>query len=299
MVQKIIIVIWTAAGWQSKYAILNSIDSFNMNQANKLHRYLVVILSAVGLGIMSYLTYIHYANVRSFCDISETVSCDVVTTSLYSEVFGLPVSILGMGYFALVLVLMSFKKDRQIFQTLFFLTLFVLMPSLYLSAMEYFVIKAFCVLCETSKALMIAILAISYSVARPLGKITVKMAAPVIIAGLVAALITYFAQTGTPVKKDYTSFVNCLNEQGVIYYKSFRCSNCKRQEKLLGDAYLKLNSVECHPDGPNGNPELCLEKDVDKTPTFILEPEGTEIKRLEGLQPLEKLADFAGCGLGN
>ena len=67
-----------------------------------LLRKVIIVLSLLGLVIMTYLTYIHFAKAKSFCDLSETVSCDVVTTSIYSEIFGIPVSILGLGYFAFV-----------------------------------------------------------------------------------------------------------------------------------------------------------------------------------------------------
>jgi uncharacterized membrane protein len=259
-----------------------------------LERILTGLLSLVGFGIMAYLTYIHYANATSFCDISETVSCDVVTTGIYSEIFGLPVSILGLGYFGLTFLLILFNRKKSVFQLLFFLTLFVLIPSLYLSSLELLVIKSWCILCETSKALMFAILAISFVAMKEKASVVFRMAIPIIIAGLVAAGVTYFAQTSGGAQKDYTPFVEALNEKGVVYYKSYTCTNCKRQEKTIGDAYKKLNSVECHPDGPDGNPELCLQKDISHTPTFILEPGGVEVKRVDGLQSLEELADFAG-----
>jgi thiol-disulfide isomerase/thioredoxin len=88
-----------------------------------------------------------------------------------------------------------------------------------------------------------------------------------------------------------------LNEEGVVYYKSKICNNCKRQEALLGEAYKKLNSVECHPDGVDPQPELCLSKGIKKTPTFLIEENGEEVKRLEGLQPLDDLAEWAGVEL--
>src|SRR3989338_9645340 len=120
-------------------------------------RTLIIILSLAGLGIMAYLTYIHYANQQSFCDLSQEVSCDVVTTSIYSEVFGIPVSVLGLFYFATVLIVSLTKKSLPIFQSLFFLTAFVLIPSLYLTLTEILFIKSFCILCETSKGLMFLI----------------------------------------------------------------------------------------------------------------------------------------------
>lgn len=258
-----------------------------------LPRILIGFLSTVGLGIMAYLTYIHFAEKQSFCDLSETVSCDVVTTSIYSEVFGIPVAILGLGYFGLTLLLSIFSRNKGVFQAIFFLTLFVLIPSYYLTALEAFVIKAFCILCETSKVLMLVILVASFVAMREKFNIVIKMAVPIVIAGFVAVGITYFAQSTTTTTKDNTLFVEALNEKGVVYYKSVRCTNCKRQEALLGEAYTKLNQVECHPDGTNPQVELCLEKKIDHTPTFIIELDGVEVKRKVGLQSLENLADFA------
>src|SRR3990167_8262567 len=126
-------------------------------------------------------------------------------------------------------------------------------------------------------------------------KTAFRMGAPVLIAGLVAAGVTYFAQTGTVVKKDYSNFMQCLNSKGIVYYKSVRCSTCRRQEMIFGEASKKLNSIECHPDGENPRPELCLSKKITKTPTFLMESGGTEIKRIEGLQQIKDLSAFANC----
>jgi uncharacterized membrane protein len=262
-----------------------------------LPRIITVILSLSGFGIMAYLTYIHFANATSFCDISETVSCDVVTTSIYSEIFGLPISIMGLGYFGLIFLLSVFHRKKEFYQVVFFLTLFVLIPSYYFTGLEAFVIKAFCILCETSKILMLAILAISFIAMKQKFGWVARNAIPVIIAGIVAVAVIFFAQASITTQKDHTPFVTSLNEKGVVYYKSVKCNNCKRQEALLGEAYKKLNSVECHPEGLNPQPELCLKKKITHTPTFIIEKDGVEIKRIDGLQSLEDLANFAGVPL--
>lgn len=265
-----------------------------MSRQKQIHRHIIAGLSLAGLAIMSYLTYIHYANASSFCDISKEVSCDVVTTSLYSEIFGIPVSVLGVGYFLTVLIVSLRRMNPDRFRFLFMLTAFVLVPSLYLSFMEFFVIKSFCILCETSKVLMLIILGISYAGIRGQIRGLGRLLAPIVIAGLVVAGITFFVQNGTVVNEDYTGLVTHLNSEGWVYYKSYTCSNCKRQEKLLGDAYKKLNSVECHPKGPNGNPQLCLQKNITKTPTWLLEKDGQEMARLEGLQKIEELMKISG-----
>lgn len=257
-------------------------------------RIAITLLALAGLVLMGYSTYIHFANTQSFCDISKEVSCDVVQTSLYSEIFGIPVSVLGMLYFITVLFKSLRKMDADDFKFLFFLTAFVLVPSLYLSGMEYFVIKSFCILCEVSKLMMFGILGISCAAMRFQIRSLGRMLAPIVIAGLVVSGIVYFVQSGTVVKEDYTAFVEHLNEKGWVYYKSYTCSNCKRQEKLFGDAYQKLNAVECHPKGPNGNPELCLKRNITKTPTWLLEQDDQEMMRLEGLQPIEDLMKISG-----
>lgn len=269
-----------------------------MQPVKSFRRYLIAVFSLIGLGIMSYLTYIHYANTRSFCDLSAEVSCDVVTTSIYSEIFGVPVSILGILYFGAVLIVSLSKKNLRAFQFIFFSTVFVLIPSLYLSSIELFFLRSICILCETSKVLMIGILTTSFSLIRFQTKNLKRLVAPIIIAGIVISGVVYFAQTGTVVKEDYSALAKYLNEQGWVYYRSYTCSNCKRQEKLLGNAYNLLNSVECHPKGPGGNPELCLEKRIDKTPTWLLEKDGQEIKRLEGLQSIEQLMKVSGFSRG-
>lgn len=260
-----------------------------------VRKYAIIAIALVGIGIMTYLTYLHYSQAKSFCDLSETVSCDVVTTSLYSEIFGVPISIGGLLFFLFVLYLMLKGDPKTVYTSLFFATFFFLIPSLYFSMTEVLFIKAFCILCETSKALMVVILILAYT--RASAVVSWNALAPIAIGGVVISGVIYFSQTSTYEKVDYSELVACLNEKGVVYYKSVRCSNCRRQEMMLGEAYKKLNSIECHPDGENPQVELCLSKKIDKTPTFILEPNNNEIKRLVGLQQIKDLADFASCPL--
>jgi thioredoxin-related protein len=78
-------------------------------------------------------------------------------------------------------------------------------------------------------------------------------------------------------------------------YSSFRCSHCARQRALLGDSFQYINEIECHPQGEHSQTELCFEKDVKGTPTFIMEPDGKEIKREVGYMTIEELREFSGC----
>src|SRR3989344_5555154 len=178
---------------------------------------IIVSLSLIGIGIMGYLTYIHYANASSFCDFSETVSCDIVTTSIYSEILGIPISIMGLGYFVLVAFLSLFSKSKRLYRYIFFLTVLMIIPSLYFSFLEVSVIKAVCILCESSKALMLLILGLSFFKAKKISPITLRVVAPLVITGLVLSVVIFFMQTGNVVKKDYSKFVSCLNSKGITY----------------------------------------------------------------------------------
>lgn len=250
--------------------------------------------SLVGLAMSIYLFYIKIFETKSFCTLSETVSCDAVNASIYSDIFGVPMSTLGIGYFGLILFLTIFKRSISTYKLIFFLTIFVLFPSYYLTGIEIFVLQAYCILCEASKILMIIILIFSFFQTKFKFREAIRMAMPVVIAGIVAAAITFFAQSSGGTKADYSDWVDRLNKKGVVLYKSFKCANCKRMERLIGPAYTKLNKVECHPEGENSKAQLCLEKDIKKTPTLLLEDNGKETKRLEGLQQPDKIGEWAG-----
>ncbi len=91
------------------------------------------------------------------------------------------------------------------------------------------------------------------------------------------------------------SFAQCLKEKGVKMYGSYICSACLATKKMFGSSFEYIEEIECHPKGPNPQTDLCLKRDIKKTPTWILEKEGTEINRLEGYQTFELLGEFSGC----
>lgn len=92
--------------------------------------------------------------------------------------------------------------------------------------------------------------------------------------------------------------VQCLYENNVRMYSSFKCANCARQRLDLGpDLFLEYAiEIECHPEGENTQLGLCIEKGVERTPTWVQDDEdGNEIARIEGRQTADKLARMFGC----
>ncbi len=119
---------------------------------------------------MSYLVWAHYAPTPeggSFCDIGEGLSCDIVNKSAYSEVFGVPLSAIGVGYFAVVFALgvWRYTPASMLFVASFMIAL--LGPSLYLTATGKAMLNNICILCETSKTLMAIIAATAIAAVGP------------------------------------------------------------------------------------------------------------------------------------
>ena len=62
--------------------------------------------SALGLGVSGYLTFEHFTSSSTLaCSGNGAINCLKVTTSSYASVAGVPVAVLGLAFFAVMLVL--------------------------------------------------------------------------------------------------------------------------------------------------------------------------------------------------
>ena len=67
--------------------------------------WLTTILALGGLAVAAYLTVAHYTSPQTLaCPDTGFINCAKVTTSPQSVVYGVPVAVVGLVYFALVLV---------------------------------------------------------------------------------------------------------------------------------------------------------------------------------------------------
>jgi len=72
-----------------------------------------LVLCLAGLAVSAYLAIEHADRARALaCPESATINCLKVTTSRYSEIAGVPVAYLGVGYFVLVSALASLALWR-------------------------------------------------------------------------------------------------------------------------------------------------------------------------------------------
>lgn len=114
-------------------------------------RLAAIVISAVGIAIAGYLTYVHYAGISPVCEIAH--GCEKVQTSEWSKVAGVPVAVLGLlGYAGILAAL--FVPGETGATTAAAMALVGAGFSVYLTYREVFTIEAICIWCVASAILM-------------------------------------------------------------------------------------------------------------------------------------------------
>jgi len=117
----------------------------------------MLVLAVVGLGVATYLTYIHYAGIKPACTAGQ--SCVKVETSQWSKLDGVPVALMGLiGYVLILTTLLARDREETRLVTLG-LTLIGFGFSAYLTYRELFSIHAVCEWCASSAVIMTILLA--------------------------------------------------------------------------------------------------------------------------------------------
>ena len=248
-----------------------------------------LILSLLGVIISTYLVFNHYNPPAegAFCDLTETASCSLVNTSVFSELFNVPVALLGAFWF-IILALLSFRakvKNGAFILGLVIWSILGILFTIYMIIAE-FLLKAICPLCTILHIFILFMLIISILLLRkeriPKQSILLKKWKPFIVITAILFLIPFILFNLPRETKDYTDFTKCLDEKGVKMYGSFRCGICAKTRILFGEAFDYIEEIECHPRGKNPQTELCEEKKVKRTPLWVREVDGKELARADG-----------------
>lgn len=119
---------------------------------------LLIISLLITIGLFIYLTVHHYSvqlgtNGPGLCSISSTLNCDAAAGSSYSEVFGIPIAVLGLCFNLIMLIVILFRKlgwsDPTKTQNGFVLGLFLTSAavSIILGLISTFKIQVICPFC--------------------------------------------------------------------------------------------------------------------------------------------------------
>lgn len=122
-------------------------------------------LAVAGLVVSAYLTVEHYtASTTLACPETGVVNCQKVTTSAQSHVFGIPVAVLGLVFFAAMTALNLPRLWRTPPRALHLARLAAatigVVTVLYLLGVELFVVDAICLWCTAVHVLTVALFAV-------------------------------------------------------------------------------------------------------------------------------------------
>lgn len=119
-------------------------------------RTLAVALALAGAAIAAYLTFAHMRGVAPVCT---TGGCEIVQQSRYSEVVGVPVAALGVGFYAAFLLLLL--ADARTLGAA--LAAAAALFAVYLLVIQLVVLDALCVWCVANDVLVVALAALAAS----------------------------------------------------------------------------------------------------------------------------------------
>ncbi len=107
-----------------------------------------IVVALLGLCDAGYLTIKHFRGEIPPCSILH--GCEQVTTSVYSQILGIPVALLGALYYLAILfgcTLYLDTKNTKILKYISYFTITGLLFSLYFTALQAFVIHSWCQYC--------------------------------------------------------------------------------------------------------------------------------------------------------
>jgi uncharacterized membrane protein len=111
----------------------------------------LLVIALLGFADASYLTIEHFRGVIPPCTIVS--GCEVVLTSAYSFILGIPVSLLGAIYYLIILVgVFSFIESKKtgLLKLALLLTVFGMVFSLWFLYVQIFILGSYCLYCLVS-----------------------------------------------------------------------------------------------------------------------------------------------------
>lgn len=139
-----------------------------MGIPKRLVRIALVVLALAGFLISFYLTLTHYRNAIPPCYV--TTGCESVVTSRYAVIAGIPLSLIGtiffavMFYLGIALITGPRKRITRAYELLAFLGI---LAAVLLFLLQAVVLKAYCIYCLGTEVIALLLWAGSLLVASP------------------------------------------------------------------------------------------------------------------------------------
>jgi uncharacterized membrane protein len=269
--------------------------------------------------VSAYLAFVDLAGGSTLCLAGS--ECDAVRASAYGHIGGLPVAVLGAGFFLAVLVLALVRSGWQP-QLLQLLGGVGLGAGLVFVGIQGLVLGAWCPYCLVADTLALAIglrvlwprhtwTAAKRTGTSPAGRLSRGLIGATLAA--VVLVLGYAASPGATAATDANAVVTTpagaaedaagftpdrlaaladhLRESGAVFYGAYWCPHCQAQKQMFGAAASKLPYVECDPRGTNAQPNACAAVGVKAYPTWVINGQ-----KMEGEVSPSDLARLSGFG---
>lgn len=276
---------------------------------HKWSRPAIVVLTLFGFSLTTYLTVTHFFGQKvALCNV-EGSGCDLVLSSEYAKIFGIPLTIFGaLGYLTLGLLAglpLILKKDdpkaqSQLKELANFLMFMVATSTFVFSGYLMYLLASgsiggqpqVCLYCISSAVTMTTIwlLTIFGYAWKDVGQLFFT-GAIVAIVTLTGTLGVYASQS--KISAQANSFAGRLAQHLTVtnakMYGAYWCSHCLNQKSKFGEAKKLIPYIECDPKGENPQTALCQDKGIKGFPTWEING-----KMLSGERSLDELADASG-----
>ena len=258
----------------------------------------LLAMSSLGIVLTGYLAWTALSGGRvQGCAVGG--GCDVVLTSRWATLLGLPTSLWGLvGYTGLAGIAFVRRADTH-WSYAWTAAAFGVCYSVYLTVVSLTILQSACPYCLTSLALMTGILAL-VTCQRPPEMARRSWAGLILSRGALAAVAilvlhgNYVAPEAEPVgPEDPTvrALAEHLTDEGVLFYGASWCPHCQEQKRLFGASASRLPYIECGAGGPNApQAPSCSAAGVQTYPTWVIKGRATVGQVLS----LAQLADATG-----
>ncbi|MDR7538249.1 MAG: vitamin K epoxide reductase family protein [Armatimonadota bacterium] len=250
----------------------------------------MALLAGTGVLLSGYLVATRALHAPAYCPAGS--GCDIVQSSRYGVLFGIPVSVLGLLFYGFLLAL-ALRRLTHVAR--FALLLPTASAGVAASAVfvgiQQLVVRATCTLCLLSAFLALGILTLAL-VRRPrpasAGSWLWSGGAALAVVALLA--VGYGRSAPGPAVSGYAEgLARHLAASGARFYGAYWCPHCQDQKAIFGRAARALPYIECDPRGVAAQPQACISAGIRAYPTWDIGG-----KRYEGFLSLDELARLSG-----
>ncbi len=125
-----------------------------------------LVLVVIGIGISGYLSYVKLTETPTVCIEGGGFNCEVVQSSIYAKLFGIPIAYMGLATYLVIGVLLLLQNRNTFLREYgvmiqFGIIMFAFLFSVWLVYLQAFQLKAFCMWCLSHELTMTLLFIVS------------------------------------------------------------------------------------------------------------------------------------------